>query len=129
MPNHNAVVDLFSTVMSQKGIGYANPTHGTAAPAWADPDLIRDISETVLKGSKRHIGIQSGLETGSSELIKKYMPLKVKQFSADEWQGVIYNGTKIFNEYYWYPVYTMIVGLRGEASDVGVVSFRVMHGL
>src|SRR6266571_1925323 len=78
MPNHDAVVDLFNTVMSQKGIGYANPTHGTAAPAWADPDLIRDISETVLKGSKRHIGIQSGLETGSSELIKKYMPLKVK---------------------------------------------------
>ncbi len=73
MPNHDAVVDLFSTVMSQKGITYANPTHGTAAPAWADPELIRDISETVRKGTKRHIGIQSGLETGSSELIKKYM--------------------------------------------------------
>src|SRR5438552_2067087 len=106
MPNHDAVVDLFNTVMSQKGIGYANPTHGTAAPAWADPDLIRDISETVLKGSKRHIGIQSGLETGSSELIKKYMPLKVKPFSPDEWQDVIYNGTRIFNEYYWFPAYT-----------------------
>src|SRR5438876_11543186 len=62
MQNHDAVVELFDTVMSQKGITYANPTHGTTAPAWADPDLIRDISETVLKGSKRHIGIQSGLE-------------------------------------------------------------------
>src|SRR2546428_135376 len=133
MPNHDAVVDLFSTVMSQKGIGYANPTHGTAAPAWADPDLIRDISETVLKGSKRHIGIQSGLETGSSELIKKYMPLKVKPFSPDEWQDVIYNGTRIFNEYYWFPAYTLIVGLPGETSEDAVETVRLIdrmeHGL
>src|SRR6266566_3988681 len=133
MPNHDAVVDLFNTVMSQKGIGYANPTHGTAAPAWADPDLIRDISETVLKGSKRHIGIQSGLETGSSELIKKYMPLKVKPFSPDEWQDVIYNGTRIFNEYYWFPAYTIIVGLPGETSEDAVETVRLIdrmeHGL
>jgi radical SAM superfamily enzyme YgiQ (UPF0313 family) len=133
MPNHDAVVDLFNTVMSQKGIGYANPTHGTAAPAWADPDLIRDISEVVLKGSKRHIGIQSGLETGSSELIKKYMPLKVKPFSPDEWQDVIYNGTRIFNEYYWFPAYTLIVGLPGETSEDAVETVRLIdrmeHGL
>src|SRR5438876_563051 len=133
MPNHDAVVDLFNTVMSQKGIGYANPTHGTAAPAWADPDLIRDISETVLKGSKRHIGIQSGLETGSSALIKKYMPLKVKPFSPDEWQDVIYNGSRIFNEYYWFPAYTIIVGLPGETSEDAVETVRLIdrmeHGL
>src|SRR5881296_2848443 len=102
MPNHDAVVDLFSTVMS-------------------------------LKGSKRHIGIQSGLETGSSELIKKYMPLKVKPFSPDEWQDVIYNGTRIFNEYYWFPAYTIIVGLPGETSEDAVETVRLIdrmeHGL
>jgi radical SAM superfamily enzyme YgiQ (UPF0313 family) len=133
MPNHDAVVDLFDNVMSQKGITYANPTHGTTAPAWADPELIRDISETVRKGTKRHIGIQSGLETGSSELIKKYMPLKVKPFSPDEWQDVIYNGTRIFNEYYWFPAYTIIVGLPGETTEDAVETVRLIdrmeHGL
>src|SRR5216117_2590998 len=133
MPNHDAVVDLFDNVMSQKGITYANPTHGTTAPAWADPELIRDISETVRKGTKRHIGIQSGLETGSSELIKRYMPLKVKPFSPDEWPDVIYNGTRIFNENYWFPAYTIIVGLPGETTEDAVETVRLIdrmeHGL
>src|SRR6266699_169358 len=81
----------------------------------------------------RKIGIQSGLETGSSALIKKYMPLKVKPFSPDEWQDVIYNGTRIFNEYYWFPAYTIIIGLPGETAEDAVETVRLIdrmeHGL
>src|SRR2546428_13973158 len=101
-------------------MGCATPTHGAAAPDWTDPDLIRDILRTVLKGSKRHIGIQSGLETGSRALIKKYMPLKVKPFSPDEWQDVIYNGKRIFNEYSWFPAYTLIIGLPAGTTEEAV---------
>src|SRR5881296_1455053 len=126
MPNHDAVVDLFSTVMSQKGIGYANPTHGTVAPAPADPQLISDISKLVRARDSRHIGIQSGLETGSCELIRKYMPLKVKPYSPDEWQEVIYNGTRIFNENYWFPAYTLIVGLPGEEREDSIETVRLI---
>lgn len=126
MPNHEAVLGLFKTIMSVRGITYSNPTHGTTSPACADPDLIREISETVRLGSDRFIGIQSGLETGSSELIKKYMPLKVKPFSPDEWQKVIYDGTRIFNENYWFPAYTIIVGLPGETPDDSVETVRLI---
>jgi len=126
MPNHEAVSDLFKTVMSVPGITYSNPTHGTTSPAVADPDLIREISETARLGSDRYIGIQSGLETGSCELIKKYMPLKVKPFSPDEWQDVIYNGTRIFNENYWFPAYTIIVGLPGETAEDALDTVRLI---
>jgi radical SAM superfamily enzyme YgiQ (UPF0313 family) len=126
MPNHEAVLDLFKTVMSVKGITYSNPTHGTTSPACADPELIKEISETVRLGSDRHIGIQSGLETGSSELIRKYMPLKVKPFSPDEWQKVIYDGTRIFNENMWFPAYTLIVGLPGEVREDSIETVRLI---
>src|SRR6266567_2658741 len=53
MPNHEAVLDLFKTVMSIKGITYSNPTHGTASPACADPDLIKEISETVRANGRK----------------------------------------------------------------------------
>jgi radical SAM superfamily enzyme YgiQ (UPF0313 family) len=133
MPNHEAVVDLFKTVMTQGGITYANPTHGTTAPAAADPELIKEISETVRAKDDKYIGIQSGLETGSTELIRKYMPLKVKPFSPSEWQEVIYNGTRIFNENYWFPAYTLIVGLPGETTDDAIETVRLIdkmeHGL
>ena len=125
-PNHEAVLDLFKTVMSVRGITYSNPTHGTTSPACADPDLIREISETVRAKDGRYIGIQSGLETGSCELIKKYMPLKVKPFSPDEWQDVIYDGTRIFNENYWFPAYTLIVGLPGETPEDAVETVRLI---
>ncbi len=126
MPNHDAVVELFRTIMSIPGITYANPTHGTVAPAPADPQLIADISKLVRARSTRHIGIQSGLETGSCELIRKYMPLKVKPYSPDEWQEVIYNGTRIFNENYWFPAYTLIVGLPGEDREDSIETVHLI---
>src|SRR6059036_756070 len=126
MPNHDAVLGLFKMIMSLPGITYANPTHGTTSPAVADPDLIREISETVRVNGSPHIGIQSGLETGSTELIRKYMPLKVKPFSPDEWQDVIYNGTRVFNENFWFPAYTLILGLPGETAEDAVETVRLI---
>ncbi len=133
MPNHEAVVGLFEKIMGIPGIQYANPTHGTVAPAPADPEMIANISKVVRARDRRHIGIQSGLETGSCELIRKYMPLKVKPYSPDEWQEVIYNGTRIFNENYWFPAYTLIVGLPGEEREDSIETVRLIdrmeHGL
>ncbi len=70
MPNHDAVVDLFSTVMSQKGIGYANPTHGTAAPAWAesDPGHFRDRSERIQAAYRNPVRLGDGFECVDQEV-------------------------------------------------------------
>src|SRR5260370_7018445 len=40
MPNHDAVVDLFSTVMSQNVIGYPTPPHPTPPTPWPVPHRI-----------------------------------------------------------------------------------------
>ncbi|MFQ5997978.1 MAG: B12-binding domain-containing radical SAM protein [Candidatus Bathyarchaeia archaeon] len=117
MPNRDALVDLFRTVISAPGVTHLNPTHGTIAPAAADPQLIKDLSFEVGAGPRNWIGIQPGLETGSPELVKKYMHYKAKPFSGEEWQDVVMNGTYAFNENYWFPAYTLIIGLPGETED------------
>lgn len=125
-PNSDAVIELFDSVMKQPGINYVNPTHGTIAPAVADPDMIRKISEIVGSGPGKWIGIQPGLETGSSRLIWKYMPNKAKPFSPDEWVRVVLEGTYIFNKYYWFPAYTLIIGLPGEDEEDALDTARLI---
>jgi radical SAM superfamily enzyme YgiQ (UPF0313 family) len=68
-------------------------------------------------GPNNFIGIQTGLETGSPKVFEQWMPRKGKPFSAGEWPDAIFEGTCVFNENYWYPVYTMITGLPGETED------------
>ncbi|MEM4312373.1 MAG: radical SAM protein [Nitrososphaerales archaeon] len=126
LPNKDALKDLFRMAITIKGVNHSNATHGTVAPAAADPDLIRELSEIIRAGPDNWIGIQTGIETGSSFLIKKWMPLKCKPFSPEEWEDVVFEGTRVFNENYWFPVYTMITGLPGETEEDVWESIRLI---
>lgn len=116
-PNTEAVTGLFRSIMTKTGVFESNPTHGSIAPVVADPDLLPSISD-VLGASPRHwIGIQPGIETASARLIEMHMRNKTKPFSPEEWPEVVVEGTYIFNLNYWFPAYTIIVGLPGETEE------------
>ncbi|MEM2430233.1 MAG: radical SAM protein, partial [Nitrososphaerales archaeon] len=117
IPNRDAICDLFKAIMSTPGVFHCNPTHGTISAVVADPKMIVELSKILKAGPNHWIGIQSGLETGSPTLMRKYMPTKAKPFSAEEWDDVIYEGTKILNENYWFPAYTIIMGLPNETEE------------
>ncbi|MEM3884376.1 MAG: radical SAM protein [Nitrososphaerota archaeon] len=128
-PNRDALVELFSSVMSVPGIRHSNPTHGTVAPAVADPMLIHQLSK-ILRGSPEHwIGIQCGMETGSGSLLARYMPLKAKPFSPEEWPEVVINGTAIFNMNYWFPGFTLLIGLPTETDDDAWDTVRLLDAM
>jgi radical SAM superfamily enzyme YgiQ (UPF0313 family) len=116
-PNQDAVLDLFRAAMAVPGVQHSNATHGTVAPAACAPELIAGITEITRGGPDSWIGIQTGIETGSADLIAKWMPLKVKPYAPAEWPRVVFEGTRVFNEYYWFPVYTLITGLPGETEE------------
>ncbi|MEM1986087.1 MAG: radical SAM protein [Nitrososphaeria archaeon] len=116
-PNSDEVVNLFRRVMSLKGMVYANPTHGSIAPVVATPSMVEQISEVVNACPDKWVGIQIGLETASSTLMRKYMANKVKPFSVEEWPKVILEGTYILNKNFWFPAYTTMVGLPGESRE------------
>lgn len=128
-PNRDALKDLFEMVMGIRGVKHTNATHGTVAPAAADPELIRELSRIMGAGPSNWIGIQTGLETGSTRIFAKWMPLKAKPFSPEEWPDVAFEGTRVFNENYWYPVYTMITGFPDETDDDVEESIQLLERL
>ncbi|MGB9660228.1 MAG: B12-binding domain-containing radical SAM protein [Nitrososphaerales archaeon] len=117
MPNSDAILELFTKIMAEHGVHQSNPTHGSIAPVVADPLLIKQLSVVLKSGPERFVGIQPGMETGSSKLIAKYMPRKALPFQPEEWGDVVFEATKVFNENYWFPAYTLIMGFPEETSD------------
>ncbi|HKW43149.1 MAG TPA: radical SAM protein [Thermoplasmata archaeon] len=116
-PNEDAVRDLFKFVMGQPGVDHCYPTHGTVSAAVTNPDLIQDIAQIVHAGPNKLIGIQSGIETGSPSLSRAVLHRKAAPFTAEEWPDVVVQGTEILCRNYWYPAYTIILGLPGETPE------------
>ncbi len=116
-PNEDALKGLFQDVMNRPGVKHAYPTHGTVSAAVMSPSLIRDISGIVRAGPDKWIGIQCGAETGSPRLANISLNHKAAPFSADEWPELVVKGAEIFNRNYWFPAFTVIMGLPDETPD------------
>ena len=128
-PNREALEDLFRGIM-ETGIEHTNPTHGTLAGAIADEKLIPNISKIIRAGPENHIGIQCGFETGSIRLIGKYADRKLTPFRPEEWHWVVKTGIKTFNENYWVPAFTLIMGLdNDENAEDSWETIRLIHDL
>ncbi len=116
-PNEDAVKELFRFVMGQPGVSHCYPTHGTVSAAVTNPGLIEDLSEIVRAGPDKLVGIQSGIETGSPSLSRAVLHRKAAPFTAEEWPDIVVQGTEILCRNYWYPAFTIILGLPGETPD------------
>ncbi len=116
-PNEDAVKGLFKHVMAQPGVDHCYPTHGTVSAAVTNPGLIKDLSDIVHAGPDKWIGIQSGIETGSPRISKAVLNRKAAPFSAEEWPEIVVQGTEVLNKNYWFPAYTIIMGLPGETPE------------
>jgi radical SAM superfamily enzyme YgiQ (UPF0313 family) len=118
-PNQEALVELFSSVMSVPGIAATNPTHGRISIPAGYPELIRKLSEIGRAGPDNWIGVQVGIETGSERLAAIHMPNKTLPLIVGRdgsWQDIVWWGVHNLNRYYWRPAFTCQVG-QGEETD------------
>ena len=128
-PNREALEELFKGIMAT-GIEHTNPTHGTLAGAIADERLLPSISNIIGSNPDNHIGIQCGLETGSTRLIGKYADRKLAPFKPNEWHWVVKHGVKTLNQYYWIPAFTLIMGLNNdETPEDSWETIQLIHEL
>lgn len=119
-PNEEELSNLFSEVMSVKGVRTANPTHGRISIPAAHPELMGKLSRNLHGGPSNWIGIQTGVETGSDELARKHMPnktLPLKIGPDGSWQDIVWEGVKVETDNYWRPAFTVQVGQEGETEE------------
>jgi radical SAM superfamily enzyme YgiQ (UPF0313 family) len=128
-PNREALLDLYSDIVSTPGVEQHVLSHCTIAPFVVDPTLIKKLSGILLPKSPIHLPHLSthpqkkavcplaGLETGSVRMARKIMPSKAVPFSIDDWPSVVLEALRIANENNWFPMFTLMVGNPGETDE------------
>ncbi len=120
VPNEEALLDLLTTVMGTRGMGHTNPTHGRISIPAAYPELMGKMAAAIRAGPDNWIGLQVGVETGSDRLALLHMPnktLPLKVGPDGSWSSIVWSGTKVMNENYWRPAFTVQVGQAGETPE------------
>jgi radical SAM superfamily enzyme YgiQ (UPF0313 family) len=117
IPDEKEVLPLFTEV--KKLTDRISISHFTHASVASNPNLITKISEELNVGSKTYpfFSGQAGIETGSPQLITRFMKGKARPFTADDWPEMIIKSHQILSDNHWVPVNTMILGLPGETPE------------
>ena len=115
--NQEAVIDLFKKVRNYPGVDSVAISHFALSSAASAPDLIEEISKILHLGEDGEwLGGQTGIETGSPQLIRSHMMGKCKPFTPEEWPQTVVRAFEILSENNWVPLATLIIGLPGETE-------------
>jgi radical SAM superfamily enzyme YgiQ (UPF0313 family) len=135
IPNREAVVKLCKSVADHPGVKSIQAAHMSLAPVWHDPQMIEQLAEVLIEkswysfGKKPIITAETGIETGSPRLMKKYMGGKMLPFQPEQWQDVVTNSFGILNDNDWYPLATLIIGLPDEKEEDMLQTLELMDKL
>ncbi len=134
-PNKKAVVNLIKKVSDHPGVKSIQVSHMSLAPVYHDPTMIKELAEILIQKSwysldkKAIITAETGIETGSSRLMKKYMGGKMLPFKPEQWQEVVTNAFGTLNDNDWYPLATLIIGLPDEKEEDVLQTLELMDKL
>jgi radical SAM superfamily enzyme YgiQ (UPF0313 family) len=138
-PNREALIDLFTDVVSTPGVKSHLLSHSTIAPAVVDPKLIEQLSGLLLDKSPIKLSRLSthgegkvlspliGVETGSPRMAKQIMPGKSAPFSIEDWPSVVIQGLTILNRNNWFPVLTLMIGNPGETDEDSMATLDLIY--
>ena len=129
-PDKERVLTLFKRVASVKGVNIITTSHVALATVYHNADLVKEISETCYSMLPQDwIGAQTGIETGSEQLLAKYMKNKALPSSAAKWREIVTQAFGILDDNNWVCAATMINGLPGETTDDVVKSIELVEEL
>jgi len=135
IPNKTALINLLRNLAKCSGLKAILPSSFSLAPVVCNPGLVQEASEILLEypwysyGGKPIVMSETGIETGSTRLMQKYMAGKMRPFEAGQWIEIINQAMGILNDNYWYPIVSIIVGLPDEKEDDLVETLELLDDL
>lgn len=135
VPDNDAVVELCRAISNYPGVKSIQPSHMSLAPVVQNPQLIKKLAEILIErswyshGKKPIITGETGIETGSTRLMRKYMAGKMLPFKPEQWQEIVTEAFGILNDNDWYPLATLIVGLPDEVEEDVLSTLELMDKL
>jgi len=120
VPNKDAVLRLIKSVAAHPGVKGIQPSHMSLAPVVCDPRMVKEVAEVLVDHcwyfheGKPIVTSETGIETGSVRLMRKYMAGKMLPFKPEQWKEIVAQAFGILNDNNWYPLATLIVGLPEE---------------
>jgi radical SAM superfamily enzyme YgiQ (UPF0313 family) len=135
VPNEEAVLKLVRSVAAVPNVHAIQPSHMSLAPVVCKPDMIRQVAEVLIEHSwynhngKPIVTGETGIETGSVRLMKKYMGGKMLPYKPEQWQEIVTQAFGILNDHDWYPLATLIVGLPEETEADVADTLELMDDL
>jgi radical SAM superfamily enzyme YgiQ (UPF0313 family) len=132
IPNQKAVVKLVKSVAEFPGVRSIQASHMSLAPVVQNPRMIKELAEILINRAwyshcnKPIITAETGIETGSVRLMKKYMAGKMLPFKPNQWQEIVTNAFGVLNDNDWYPLATLIVGLPDEKEEDVLQTLELM---
>jgi radical SAM superfamily enzyme YgiQ (UPF0313 family) len=135
VPNKEAVLKLVKSVAAHPGVEAIQPSHMSLAPVVYNPDMVKELAEILLEYSwyshekEPIVTAETGVETGSIRLMRKYMAGKMLPFKPEQWKEIVSQSFGILNDNNWYPLATLIVGLPDEKEEDVTETLGLMDDL
>jgi radical SAM superfamily enzyme YgiQ (UPF0313 family) len=135
VPNEEAVLKLVKSVASVPNVKAIQPSHMSLAPVVCKPNMIKQVAEVLLEHSwynfngKPIVTGETGIETGSVRLMRKYMAGKMLPYKPEQWKEIVTQAFGILNDNDWYPLATLIVGLPDETEADVAETLSLMDDL
>lgn len=135
IPNKEAVIKLIKSVAAHPGVKAIQPSHMSLAPVVHAPDMIEEMAEILIDyhwyvhEKKPIVTSETGVETGSVRLMRKYMAGKMLPFKPEQWKEIVSQAFGILNDNDWYPLATLIVGLPDENEQDVIETLELMDDL
>ncbi len=135
VPNEEKVTKLVNSVASFSNVKGIQPSHMSLAPVVCKPNMVKQVAETLIEHSwythngKPIVTAETGIETGSVRLMRKYMAGKMLPYEPEEWKEIVTQAFGILNDSDWYPLATLIVGLPDETEADVAETLSLMDDL